>query len=151
MATIALRHVASRALGGSPARSQSPARSAKKFGINDLVKKSAFAKPQASKNLLEMVAPYPTQGVGFIARKADWPADKYVKIASANIADIEAGEAYGEFFENGQKVSDKPTLIEDCLETDWTYEIGESEVTLDNGVSYSAKDMLAFWKAEMAD
>ena len=121
-------------------------RTAKKFALKDLVK----AKDLKHHNLFEMVSVYPTRGLGFRVRKVDWPAGKYYVISEVQLKTNRTGTMYGVLYENNHREDTLPVEITNATSRGmWTYEIGDSNCVLDNGIRYNAAVMLDFWKDEV--
>jgi len=120
-------------------------RTARSFSLLDLIK----SKDIKHKNLFEMISMYPSRGVGFKIRKIDWPTEKYFVLTNVNLKSNRIGKVHGVLYDNNKKTNDLPVLIEDATTRGmWVYEIADSECYLDNGLYYTAAQMIDFWKTE---
>lgn len=120
---------------------------AKTFTLADLLPKGTKV---SKKSLVELIQPYPTQGIGFKARKHSWPAGKYYLISDVH-STAKGTQVSGVLFENDQATTLAVSLIGDAAQRgSWRYEIADSMVKLDNGLVYTANSMLDYWQSEIS-
>jgi hypothetical protein len=120
---------------------------AKTFTLADLLPEATKV---SKKNLVELIQPYPTQGIGFKARKHSWPAGKYYLISDVH-STAKGTQVSGVLFENNQPTTSAVSLIGDAGQKgSWRYEIAESTVQLDNGLVYTPNSMLDYWQSEVS-
>lgn len=96
------------------------------------------------KNLIETLCMYPNKGTNFRVWKREWPITKYYVITHLDSVEGRRGQVYGYFYIDGQKQSNQPVPIEDWYNKTWNHEVGENEITLDNGMKFDEKDFKLF-------
>lgn len=117
----------------------------KKFTLKDLIKNSRTKE----QNLVEMISKYPTRGIGFKVRKSHWPLDKFFVLTDVQLETNREGTVKGILYEDGQKISSDSQIIKGATENgDWIYDLGNSNIKLDNGLEYNRKNMEPFWEDE---
>merc|ERR1739848_190837 len=113
----------------------------KKFTLQDLINEPALSEW----NLIDMVMPYPTNGIGFKVRQSNWPTGKHYKLTEIQQTDKSTVKVLGHLYHNDKMLCKNPIVVKEAmLKGGWQLDLANSSVTLDNGAHYSAEDMKNF-------
>merc|ERR1739848_310253 len=113
--------------------------------VNSIGSQRTLRKKFTLEDLIDMVMPYPTNGIGFKVRQSNWPTGKHYKLTEIQQTDKSTVKVLGHLYHNDKMLCKNPIVVKEAmLKGGWQLDLANSSVTLDNGAHYSAEDMKNF-------
>ncbi|EAS02898.1 hypothetical protein TTHERM_00492510 (macronuclear) [Tetrahymena thermophila SB210] len=115
----------------------------KTFGLTDIIKHKKIP----YKNIYELASQYPGTGIGFKFWRKTWPSNSFYVLQDIDLKGTRHGNAYGILYWKGIQQSNTPVRIRNGNKRGvWRYDINNTSVVLDNGLTYNASDLSAYKK-----
>ena len=118
---------------------------AKQFTLKDVIQRARIGKKDH--NLIELLYPYPSKGVGFKVSKVNEGDNIWHEIISVKFTSHSRGEVWGIKYKDGIKQVDTPVMLERTTTRGfYRYQVADSIGKTENKLEYTSAEMERFMK-----